>query len=349
MGARENGLTLEALAQRLETLERENAELRNEVVALRGSDTPRNEPGETRTLVPLRDGEGDSGSDGRVSRRAFFAKAGTAAAAALAAGVLLGPREAHAAAGVSGTGDPGVEGIANANVGTGVLGQGQGGLGYYDGVRGFGRGTAFAGVQGEGLDASAYGVRGANRNDGGTGVYGFGRGANGAGVHGSNPTGTGVKGEGNDGVVGLSYTNGYSGLYGRHYGSSDGPGVTGDGRGNWPGVWGRNPTADGVTGETSGAVKSGVYGRHNGTSGFGVTGDGKGETGAGVLGRNATGYGGQFEGGKAQLKLKPAGSAGKPGGAHIKGEIYMDSAGTLFVCVAGGTPGKWRKVTTSAV
>jgi hypothetical protein len=38
MGGEENGLTLQGLAQRLEALERENAELRHEVAALRGSE-----------------------------------------------------------------------------------------------------------------------------------------------------------------------------------------------------------------------------------------------------------------------------------------------------------------------
>jgi hypothetical protein len=39
MGAQENGLTLEVLAHKPETLERENAELRQEVAVLRGSGT----------------------------------------------------------------------------------------------------------------------------------------------------------------------------------------------------------------------------------------------------------------------------------------------------------------------
>ncbi len=108
---------------------------------------------------------------------------------------------------------------------------------------------------------------------------------------------------------------------------------------------------DGVQGVSTLNGFSGVYGRHNGTSGFGVTGDGKGAGGAGVLGRNPTGYGGQFEGGKAQLWLVPGSRPGRPTtGTHRKGEIYMDSAGALFVCTAGNgtTVGTWRRVTTTA-
>jgi len=60
--------------------------------------------------------------------------------------------------------------------------------------------------------------------------------------------------------------------------------------------------------------------------------------------------GGHFQGVKAQLMLKPkGGTAGKPTtGAHAQGEISMDSAATLWVCTVAGTPGTWRKVTTTA-
>jgi hypothetical protein len=61
------------------------------------------------------------------------------------------------------------------------------------------------------------------------------------------------------------------------------------------------------------------------------------------------GYGGQFKGGRAQLRLVPGSGAGRPEGAHSKGELFMDSAGALFVYVNGGTPGTWRKVTTARV
>jgi hypothetical protein len=50
------------------------------------------------------------------------------------------------------------------------------------------------------------------------------------------------------------------------------------------------------------------------------------------------------------LRLVPKTTVGKPTtGTHTKGEIYMDSAGTLFVCTANGTPGTWKKVSTTAV
>jgi len=88
-----------------------------------------------------------------------------------------------------------------------------------------------------------------------------------------------------------------------------------------------------------------VWGRHT-TNGRGVAGDSA--KGTGVYGESTGGYGGEFKGGKAQLKFAPKGTTGPPTGAHAKGEVYMDSTATLFVCVAGGNPATWRKVSTTA-
>jgi hypothetical protein len=52
--------------------------------------------------------------------------------------------------------------------------------------------------------------------------------------------------------------------------------------------------------------------------------------------------------GRAQLRLVPASGAGRPGNAHSKGELFMDSAGALFVCEEC-TPGTWRKFTTTKI
>lgn len=116
----------------------------------------------------------------------------------------------------------------------------------------------------------------------------------------------------------------------------------------------------GIMGQSSGATGQGVHG-NNSTAGDGVLGDSQGgaairgrsfgPTGAGVHGEHfGGGYGGLFKGGKSQLRLGPSGRTGRPrGGTHSKGEIYMDSNAALFVCVKGGSPGRWRKVSTSAV
>ena len=100
----------------------------------------------------------------------------------------------------------------------------------------------------------------------------------------------------------------------------------------------------GVVGDATSAIYSGVWGRNYGV-GAGVRGASVRNNGVGVSGKGK--YCGQFEGGKVQLRLVPGSSAGAPGGAHSKGEVYMDSAATLWVCVAGGNPATWKKVTTS--
>ena len=426
MGGQDNELTLQGLAQRLEMLERENAELRQEVSVLRGSGTRRDEVVALRGSDERQDQEEPvSEFEGRVSRRSLLSKAGAAAVAAVAAGTLLTPREAKAlhfgdditsnyitthklkaladnqisfnpiegrnthnvaaavhaensgdGPGVRGLGGTGVWGSSSKSGYSGVYGQHTGTSGF--GVVGDGKGSG-SGVLGR--SSSDYGVKGeglvgvlgqTTASTFGNGVEGVGKGS-GSGVVGRNRDssgdGVGVEGRGDTGAWGISSRTGYSGVYGQHTGSS-GFGVVGDGTGGSAGVLGRNSSGEGVRGEGSNQAEvagvrglgktgvwgsssafgySGVYGQHTGSMGYGLVGDGRGSSGAGVLGRNTTGYGGQFEGGKAQLKLKPGGAVGKPSGAHAKGEIYMDSAGALFVCVTGGNPATWRKVTTTAV
>jgi hypothetical protein len=247
---------------------------------------------------------------------------------------------------------PAVE-AANTAAGGGVLGRSTGGTGV--------DGRGMIGVWGTSGHTGQAGVYGQHHTNPGPGVVGDANGPDFAGVLGRNSNGTGVWGQ--------SSKTGFSGVYGQHTGTL-GFGIVGDGKGEaGAGVLGRNSGGEGVRGEGSTQAEvagvrglgktgvwgsssatgySGVYGQHDGL-GFGVVGDGRGNSNAGVLGRNLSGYGGQFEGGRAQLKLKPGGSAGKPTGVHTKGEIYMDSAATLFVCTASGTPGKWRKVSTTLV
>jgi len=274
------GLSLEGLAQRLQTLELENAELRGEVAELKGSSTARavEEPAA-------------SSSQRRVSRSWLLRNAGAAAVGTMAAGALLA-RDAS---------------VAKANH--------------------FAPGISVDYVITHLETAGSTAVLGDAPN--GEGVVGFGK-AN------------GVRGVGKAGVVGKSSTTGWEGVYGQHTGS--GYGVVGDGSGNaFAGVLGRNPSGPGVRGK--GPI--GVWAAGH----TGVWAEGEvGVRGVGMDFGKGGGYGGQFSGGRAQLHLFPMGTVGKPTtGAHTKGEIYMDSEGTLFVCTANGTPGTWRKVTTTAV
>jgi hypothetical protein len=100
-------------------------------------------------------------------------------------------------------------------------------------------------------------------------------------------------------------------------------------------------------------ARVGVFGRsgsNDGVSGTSTSGVGVGASstdGTGVDGHSTNGIGGVFYGGKAQLKLQPSGTAGRPAtGQHTKGELFMDSAGVLFVCTADGAPGTWRRFRT---
>jgi hypothetical protein len=254
MGAQESGLTLEGLAQRLEALERENAGLREEVAALRGS-------GEDGVVV-----EAAWASEGRVSRRALFGKAGAAAVAAVAAGTLLYPRGAKAHV----LEDPPTQ---PQNISTHFISV----TNHVD---------AFAAVRATATSNTEGTVESNNLGSG-------------PGVRGNNANGTGVHGEGSIGVHGQTGITGHGAVYGEHTGGQ-GYGVVGDGNGNASaGVLGRNFGGQGVRGEGSIGVhgqtgvngNGAVYGEHTGTDGPGVVGDGKGTAAAGVLGRNGTGQG----------------------------------------------------------
>ncbi len=365
MSAEGNGLSLEGLAKRLEALERENTELREEVSALGGSGTRRGEVAELRgsDRRRSRNEERTPEFDGQVSRKALLSKAGAAAVAAVAAATLLNPRqakahtasntiEAHSVIAHTVDANPHSDTVP-------VRGEAEGTLPALVGLQ-FGSGAA---VLGNNLGGTGAGVKGSSTGNGnvgvhgqkpageGHGVLGEGRGSSSAGVFGSNPDGTGVRGE--------SSTVGRAAVVGKH--SNAGffsIGVLGD---TVDGVGVKGLGKVGVIGESSTLGHASVYGQHTGTEGYGVVGDGSGSTGSGVLGRNSSGtgvegtasrYGGKFAGSRAQLMLVPGGSLGKPTtGTHNKGEIYMDKAGALFVCTAGDgtTVGTWKKVNMKLV
>ncbi len=390
MSAENNGLTLEGLAknletqaQRLQTLERENAELRHEVTALRASGTVRGGVAELGNSDTRRDRDAMSEFEGLVSRRSLLSKAGAAAVAAVAAGMLIHPRGAKAnhyddeilvdhvethGVSVFGQGDdPGVVAVVNSDRAAALNGRN---IASGPGVKGTNTGTGpgvlgngTGGVEGYSSASGKAGVYGRNVDIAGPGVVGDGKGASFAGVRGNNSGGVGVEGHGKNGVYGLSSTgDGWGAVVGRSTGQGgigtygeglSGVGVKGVGKhgsGGGQGVVGAGVEGSGlygVWGESSVENSVGVVGRNR--NGIGVAGDGQ----TGVRGDSfGGGYGGRFGGGKAQLMLDPGGSVGKPtSGTHNQGEIYMDSAGTLFVCTAGDgtTVGTWRKVTTTAV
>lgn len=170
-------------------------------------------------------------------------------------------------------------------------------------------------------------------------------------------------------------TNNFGGIFGRGVGND--VGVHGVSTGG-AGVHGVSTKGTAVLGESSGgADTAGVLGRH-GDTGVGVLGQGnpgvvgrcrtrqasqptrelpKANALAGVEGESIDGpgvfgaghVGGKFSGTSAQLALVPGSGTGKPtAGHHVVGEIFMDSAGSLFICVGTSTPGTWVKVTVTA-
>jgi hypothetical protein len=160
------------------------------------------------------------------------------------------------------------------------------------------------------------------------GVTGINTGT-GPGVIGSASNGTGALGMGLIGIMGRSSTPDYGAAYGLH--TDNGYGVVGDGHGTTTsGVLGRNTLGEGVRGEG----KTGVRG--------------KSPSGTGVVGDGGTGYGGTFRGTRAQVRLSPTARTGKPTtGYHQTGELYLDKTGTLYICTVSGTPGTWRRVSTT--
>jgi hypothetical protein len=85
----------------------------------------------------------------------------------------------------------------------------------------------------------------------------------------------------------------------------------------------------------------------NSTSNNGVVGNST--SNSGVVGNSTNAYGGSFIGGLAPLRLGLGGSLGAPSaGMHAAGEVYLDNAATVWVCIGGGMPGTWVRLASVA-
>ena len=158
-----------------------------------------------------------------------------------------------------------------------------------------------------------------------TGIYARSAGYSGFGQYAA------VVGDSDDrtGVAGLSANT--NGVLGRS--------VQGDG------VLGISTLGGGVTGIASNSLSPAVQGQHQGTSGTGVYGSCSG--GKALEGFSSSGWGAQLYGGRAQLFLHVQGTRAAPTldtTAHSSGELVRDSAGVLWYCTTGGTPGTWRRL-----
>jgi hypothetical protein len=262
----------------------------------------------------------------------------------------------------------GVYGYSNAYMG--VSGESPSGVG----TRGFS--SSDVGVLG--ISSSSAGVRGTSTTGNGVAAVGYGNAAaltatatNGDGVNassthhdrsavfGGNTNGVGItgrtssadqpavwgdqtyaaSGQGGAGVLGTSAK--FQGVAGV---SQQDVGVVGVG--STDGVFGSG-NGNGVRGFSNNPVGSGVYGHNNG-AGFGVAGRSDVGGGVGVLADSSAGLGLRAVGGQAPIHLVPSSAAGAPAsGAHLKGELVIDAAGVLWLCVADGAPGSWARNLTS--
>mgnify|MGYP000956422285 CR=1 FL=1 len=125
------------------------------------------------------------------------------------------------------------------------------------------------------------------------------------------------------------------------------------------GVAGLSGSANGVFGASAGRSSfnavAGVLGDSSvryGVAGFSTSNAGMraaSSSGSGIYASSTSGIGAVVSGGRAPLQLTPKSTPGRPtSGTHGKGELVVDSAGSLFICTATGTPGTWKKVTVTS-
>jgi len=169
----------------------------------------------------------------------------------------------------------------------------------------------------------------------GTGVDAFG---DVYGVKGSSVHGPGVSGD-SDAGPGVKAT------------SKNGPAL--DASASKTAVQARSYNGTGLAASSGGtnSVAVSAYADQPGTIGvnaFGASMGVYGEGGTGVFGRSYTGYGAELGGARAPLRLQPGQAVGAPQtGTHQRGELYIDSQGQLFLCVADSASGgvsTWKKV-----
>lgn len=113
-------------------------------------------------------------------------------------------------------------------------------------------------------------------------------------------------------------------------------GIRGDGRESGTGLDGYGGTGVRGTGTTDGVAGSGPFGVRGTGAQVGVVGIG---SGGGGLGVGASGP-------RAALLLT-SGTGSQPPNrtdAHVAGEIDIDANGDVWLCVAAGSPGQWRKL-----
>jgi hypothetical protein len=138
-------------------------------------------------------------------------------------------------------------------------------------------------------------------------------------------------------------------------------GIYGKNHGSGYGTMGESAFGDGVFGTTFNPEKAGVHARTIGKNNeaAGVLGENEGNgagvfgtanLGNGIYGKSTGGYGGEFSGVLAQVRLEPRKE--KPQHdtrSHEAGELFVyqerdDVEAVLYICVVKGNPGVWKTI-----
>jgi hypothetical protein len=106
------------------------------------------------------------------------------------------------------------------------------------------------------------------------------------------------------------------------------------------GVVGRG--AIGVEGISDLAALWGVFGSNSVAQGMGVGGQADHASGIGVWGASGSGRGGEFHGGRAQVRLAPSAAATHPDSGKA-GDVFVDASKRVWFC-KGGT--RWARLDT---
>jgi hypothetical protein len=203
--------------------------------------------------------------------------------------------------------------------------------------------TAVFGLAGTANGVGVYGYASTSA----TGVYG--QSTSGTGVSGISTTGTAMRGSSTSGYGVHATSNSAAGVYANSVNSTGVVGTSTSG----VGVSGSSSTNAGVYAQTNSTTTAAVYAYGTAANGKAVWGyaptgtaiEGQTDSGTGVWGYGGSGLGGQFSGGRAPLSLVPGGAPGAPAsGAHVIGDIYLDSLATVWVCIGSGTPGIWVRL-----
>ena len=255
-----------------------------------------------------------------------------------------GTNDAAAIRGVGANNGAGVVGHGGSS-GAGVIGIGGGE--YLPGVVGLaadmrsgvplGTGDG-SGVQGHAQRLNSYGVYGQNEH--GTGTYGYSKRGFGAEAVSADSTALSALSWNGTAIYATTKATEEAGesLAAIEADGGQAVGVRGSSFGNH-GIVGQSVLGVGVHGIAN--VNDTPFGDRPGVLGEAIFGNG-------VEGTSRDGYGGQFGGGRAAVRLVPSNGVGPPpDGEHEMGELVLDSAGDLHLCVVAtpvGGAATWKKV-----